>query len=160
MCIIRSCGYYYHWWFLSEDHGRLFISQLDSVPWLLWSGLSRLVTSALPWIVDPPPPYLLHHPNILTSTNIGSTLPVPEATLLLIAHKGSYDVFTRGLRGLKPRLRKQFRELVNLVPFAAVGCCRESLRDDGQHKGWELCDPGFPPLTHKASPNYDWKIWL
>ena len=115
--------------------------------------------STQPWIVTPPPPPR-HVPNTLTSTNIGSTLPVPEATLLFIAHKGSYDVFTRGLRGLKPRPRKQFRELVNLVPFAAVGCCHALVSADGQCTGWELCDPGIPALTHKASPKYDWKVWL
>ena len=72
---------------------------------------------------------------------------------MLVTHRGSMDVCTRHLLGKKPRSRKEFKTLVEKVPFCALSCCVEDSK-------WKMVEPPVGGFTHRANGAYDWKIWL
>lgn len=85
---------------------------------------------------------------------------VVGGNVLLVAHKGSVDVCTRQLRGMKPRGRAAFKKLTVQVPYCAVACLKEGSAPQCDSDTWQLCDPQIPPLTHKGCAAYNWKIWI
>uniref|UniRef100_A0A0B6ZZ36 Uncharacterized protein n=1 Tax=Arion vulgaris TaxID=1028688 RepID=A0A0B6ZZ36_9EUPU len=71
--------------------------------------------------------------------------------ILIVAHAGSLDTFTRRLQGKLPRSSQEMHLILNSFTYCCI-CC---LAEDASSKKWSLVEPPIPPLHE-----FDWKVLL
>ncbi|CAL1539245.1 unnamed protein product [Lymnaea stagnalis] len=71
--------------------------------------------------------------------------------ILIVAHAGSLDTFTRQLRGRNPRTSQEMHHILASFTY----CCLCCLAQDEKSGSWCLSDPPIPTLGE-----FDWKVLL
>uniref|UniRef100_A0A2C9LFV2 Uncharacterized protein n=1 Tax=Biomphalaria glabrata TaxID=6526 RepID=A0A2C9LFV2_BIOGL len=74
-----------------------------------------------------------------------------EGDVLIVAHAGSLDTFTRRLRGKNPRTSQE----MHLILPSFTYCCLCCLAYSDKTNKWQFVDPPIPPLHE-----FDWKVML
>ncbi|CAG5129594.1 unnamed protein product [Candidula unifasciata] len=71
--------------------------------------------------------------------------------ILIVAHAGSLDTFTRKLRGKPPRSSQEMHQILACFTYCCICCVAEN----SATKQWTLVAPPIPPLHE-----FDWKVLL
>ncbi|BFZ05450.1 hypothetical protein BsWGS_08490 [Bradybaena similaris] len=74
-----------------------------------------------------------------------------DGDILIVAHAGSLDTFTRRLRGKLPRSSQEMHQILASFTYCCI-CC---LVENSGTKRWTLEAPPIPPLHE-----FDWKVLL